>query len=90
MAYFMQGDDAEITYNFDFADWEVGGATVGSFVSEVFPIGATLSDGVIAAGICPVRVANVGHGDIYRVKVNATLSSGDIVSKEIAIRGAQK
>jgi hypothetical protein len=75
-------DQANVTVTWD----NLGSATISS-VSYTAPVGLT----VTAQGNTPTtstfRVSGLAHGLTYQVEAQATLSSGEVLNRNIPIRG---
>jgi hypothetical protein len=76
------GDEANVSIV-----WENLG--VGSVVSVTYqPItGLTLTPQSVANNISTVRIAGVAHGHTYQLEASATLNTGEILNRNIPIRG---
>jgi len=86
MAFLLHDPDDSIRYSIDFADW----GTVSSAVWSVTPVGPTVTDEGEATNIATASLADVEFGKTYELTCKATLSSSEIVSKSITIRGGHK
>ena len=90
MAFELQDPDETLTWTFDYTDWEVAGVTLDSFATAVSPAGPTLVDGAVASGLAPVNVSDVVFGKTYRIECRGTLSTAEIVTKTLVLRGGSK
>jgi hypothetical protein len=74
-----------ITHTFQFGgDLPVGVTVVGVVVTAA-PL--TQAGGTLTGSDYLVRLSGAVHGETYQVNARATLSSGDQVSRTVAIRG---
>ena len=76
------GDEANVSIV-----WENVGA--GSVVSVNYHAitGLTLTPQSIVENISTVRISGVEHGKTYQLKASATLSTSEILNRNIPIRG---
>lgn len=87
--FFAQNVADTVEYSVDFSDWTAGGATISGSAWSVSPAGPTISGETVAGDVAAAKLAGVSFGEVYRLRAEVTLSTGETVSKTIAVRGAK-
>ena len=86
--YVLQSPGETIRRSFDFTDALPNGVTVSSAV--VTATGATSGTPATSSPFVSVDVSGVSFGRIAKVVCAATLSTGEVVEKQLVIRGGQR
>lgn len=74
-------DNANVTLTWD----NLGSATV-STVSYSAPAGVTITPGTVTSPNSTFRITGLVHGRTYQVEAQATLSSGEVLNRNVPIR----
>lgn len=75
------GDSANVAINWT----DLGSATVTS-VSYTPVAGLTLTPQGISGTVSTVRMSGMTHGQIYALEAAATLSTGEVLNRNVAVR----
>lgn len=74
-------DSANVTITWD----DLGTATLSS-VTYTAPAGITITPGVVASPNSTFRITGMVHGRTYQVEAQATLSTGEVLNRNLPIR----
>ena len=74
-------DSADLVISWD----DIGSATLSSVTYPAIA-GLTLQAGTIVGATSRVRVSGLAHGRTYQIEAQATLSTGEILNRNIAVR----